>query len=131
MTPYIADGENDDVRYFPLTALPEIHKYQIPLLDEIKSIVLYANPDALALGFPPQVYEKLKFIATYVTEDDWSQFKRELLNLLSPVNRKIFSTRDPVTKLQALNDFELRLAEHWKELTGIILKLRSVPVLAA
>lgn len=66
-----------------------------------------------------RVNEALGFVARYAKNiSDWATLKKELLKYFSPQERKHFSTRDPITKQQSMNQFEEMLARKWSELTG-------------
>ncbi len=56
---------------------------------------------------------------------DWIVIKKELLKTLTSADRMYFSTRDPVTKAQRLNDFEKIVIERWQQKTGIRLILKN------
>ena len=56
-------------------------------------------------------------------QDSWMDFKKIMLRSLPPKMRKKFSTRDPVTKQQSLNQFEERVIESYYRKTGIKLIL--------
>ena len=58
--------------------------------------------------------------------DDWVTIKKIMLRSLHPDLRKSFSTRDPKTKEQWLNEFEKQLIIKYKEITGIALICRSL-----
>ena len=63
--------------------------------------------------------ESLNFVARYAANiSDWITIKKELLKSLPPQYRKRFSTRDPVTKKQSMNDFEISLSKKWESITG-------------
>jgi len=63
--------------------------------------------------------ESLNFVARYTSSvSDWITIKKELLKSLPPQYRKRFSTRDPVTKKQSMNDFEISLSKKWESITG-------------
>lgn len=66
-----------------------------------------------------RVEAALGFVASYAPEiSEWKILKRELLLALNPDARKLFSTRDPVTKIQNFNDFEKSVAARWSQITG-------------
>ena len=70
--------------------------------------------------------EGLKFVSRYASHvDSWTIVKKELLKFFTPEERKCFSTRDPYTKAQSLNEFEERLIEKWAKLTGMKLILKK------
>ena len=50
--------------------------------------------------------------------DDWIIIKKELLKTLNPIERKQFSTRDPITKKQTMNSLEDDIALLWESKTG-------------
>lgn len=56
---------------------------------------------------------------------DWMDFKKIMLRSLPPKMRKNFSTRDPKTKRQALNNFEKEMIDTYFRETGVKLKLES------
>jgi len=57
--------------------------------------------------------------------DDWVTIKIEIMQRLHPSLRRLFSTRDSITKEQSLNDFERDLVERYKQKTGIDLIVRT------
>jgi len=74
-----------------------------------------------------KVLNTFKFVSEYVGDcDDWVSVKKQVLLNLPPTLRKNFSTRDPKTKEQWLNDFEKELIIYYRGLTGIELVLRSL-----
>lgn len=65
------------------------------------------------------VEQALAFVFSYAAHvDDWITVKKELLKALPPDDRRLFSTRDPITKKQRTNDFERAVAARWSEMTG-------------
>jgi len=65
------------------------------------------------------VIDALNFVYSYASHvDDWLTIKKELLKALPSDERTAFSTRDPITKKQRTNDFELQLVKRWSDLTG-------------
>lgn len=68
----------------------------------------------------------LKEVAAYAsTAQDWQTVKKELLKSLAPHDRKFFSTRDPYTKKQVLNEFESIIVDKWQKLTGVHLIIKD------
>jgi len=57
--------------------------------------------------------------------DDWVTIKIEIMQRLHPSLRRLFSTRDRITKEQSLNDFEKDLVERYRQKTGIDLIVRT------
>jgi len=73
------------------------------------------------------IQEKLRFVSSYVGDcDDWVTVKKQVMLNLAPSLRRNFSTRDPKTKEQWLNDFEKELINYYRELTGVDLILRTL-----
>lgn len=65
------------------------------------------------------VIDALNFVFSYAGHvDEWLTIKKELLKALPSKERTAFSTRDPITKKQLTNDFELQLAKRWSDLSG-------------
>jgi hypothetical protein len=56
-------------------------------------------------------------------DNDWMDFKKIMLRTLPSSMRKNFSTRDPKTKKQSLNEFEVRMIDTYFKKTGVLLKL--------
>lgn len=66
----------------------------------------------------PKIEEALQLIKTYAPEiREWKVLKRELMKCLNPQVRKLFSTRDPMTKKQNFNDLERSVSLRWEEIT--------------
>lgn len=66
-----------------------------------------------------RIEEALQFIKSYAPEiNEWKILKRELMKCLNPQVRKLFSTRDPITKHQNFNEVEQTIAFRWKTITG-------------
>lgn len=66
-----------------------------------------------------EVREAVDFVMAYAGDvDDWIAVKKELLKSLPAGSRTSFSTRDPLTKKQTMNAFELELVELWHALGG-------------
>ena len=55
----------------------------------------------------------------------WMDFKKIMLRSLPSRMRRKFSTRDPKTKKQSLNEFELSMIDIYFQETGILLKLEE------
>lgn len=73
------------------------------------------------------IFDKIKFVSSYTGDcDDWVTIKKQLLLNLPPRLRTNFSTRNPKTKEQWLNEFEKYLINYYKEETGVSLILRSL-----
>jgi len=71
-----------------------------------------------------RIEEAIHYVMTYAPDiSEWKVLKKELLKALPIDKRKLFSTRDPVTKKQNFNDFERNVVEYWKNITGAELYL--------
>ena len=65
------------------------------------------------------VIDALVFVYGYASNlDDWIRLKKQLMSLLQPSQRCDFSTRDPITKKQSMNDYERDVAALWSDMTG-------------
>ena len=74
---------------------------------------------------PDRVLTEMAEIAPYLDDcDDWMVLKKLLLRSIPSEQRRLFSTRDPVTKKQSLNDFEMNIIEEYYKLTGVRLELK-------
>lgn len=74
-----------------------------------------------------KIYEQVDFVASYATDcDDWVTIKKQVMLGLPPLLRKNFSTRDPKTKEQGLNNFEKELINYYRDKTGVTLILRTL-----
>jgi hypothetical protein len=51
-------------------------------------------------------------------ECDWIIIKKQMLRTLTPQVRKFFSTRDPITKEQSMNGFDIQIAMLWSKMTN-------------
>lgn len=61
----------------------------------------------------------LKQVSSYAGDvTEWVIIKKELLKILPAGDRTLFSTRDPLTKSQSMNDFEKWIVKKWHDLTG-------------
>ena len=76
-------------------------------------------------SIPPEIDNVLVMAASYIKDEtgDWMTVKRMLLLILPYKFRMFFSTRDPHTKEQRLNEFEHSVIARWKDLTGVDLVL--------
>ena len=76
---------------------------------------------------PERIIEQIDFVASYVSDcDDWVTIKKQILRGIPSILRKNFSTRDPVTKEQRLNQFEKKVINYYEDLTGTSLVLRTL-----
>tara|TARA_R110002074_G_scaffold82522_2_gene184464 strand:- start:184 stop:468 length:285 start_codon:yes stop_codon:yes gene_type:complete len=74
-----------------------------------------------------RIFEEVQLVISFDSEcDDWVTIKKEIMKGLHPRLRRNFSTRNPKTKEQSLNNFEKDIITYYKGLTGITLKLRSL-----
>ncbi len=69
---------------------------------------------------PNEVREAARFVSGYAaSSNDWIVVKKEILKNLRPEFRKLFGLRDPITKKQRINDFDIQVAALWKSITGV------------
>ncbi|HAI41779.1 MAG TPA: hypothetical protein DCM40_28525 [Maribacter sp.] len=74
-----------------------------------------------------RIFEEVRFVSSYTGScDDWVTVKKEVMKGLPPRLRKNFSTRDPKTKEQSLNNFEKSIINYYKQISGIDLILRTL-----
>ena len=74
-----------------------------------------------------KVISAISLVSSYVDDcDDWMIVKKQVLLNLPSRLRKHFSTRDPKTKEQNLNQFEKDLIIYYKETIGIDLVVRTL-----
>ena len=75
---------------------------------------------------PARIIEALTFVGEHNDDDDWMVVKRTVLLCIPSNMRKLFSTRDPKTKRQSLNEFECHLIDIYERQTGVRLVLKGV-----
>ena len=76
---------------------------------------------------PDRIIEQIDFVASYVEDcDDWVTVKKQIMRGIPSHLRKNFSTRDPITKEQWLNQFEEKVINYYKQTTGVDLILRTL-----
>lgn len=74
-----------------------------------------------------RILAETRFVSTFTKDcDDWVTVKKEIMKGLPSTLRKNFSTRDPKTKEQWLNNFEKELINYYHNLTRVRLVLRSL-----
>ena len=75
---------------------------------------------------PDKILDELELISTYMGDNDnWMDVKVFLLRGIRPEMRKLFSTRDHLTKKPHLNDFERHLIDIYKNMTGVRLRIKD------
>lgn len=71
-----------------------------------------------------RVKEGVSFVMQYAPNlSEWVLLKKELLKFFNNQERRYFSTRDPVTKKQGLNQLEKLIIELWESMTGTKLNI--------
>lgn len=74
-----------------------------------------------------RILECIDFVSLYVGDcDDWVTIKKQIMRGIPSSLRTNFSTRDPITKEQNLNQFEKTVINYYKNLTGVNLVLRTL-----
>jgi hypothetical protein len=76
---------------------------------------------------PPKIIDQISLISQYAEDcDDWVTIKKEIMKSIPSQMRKLFSRRDPITKEQSPNEFDLAVIDYYYETTGIKLKIRTL-----
>ena len=76
------------------------------------------------MEIPSRIIEEIYVFENHgVDFRDWISMKKCLLKSIPSSMRKNFSTRDPRTKKQNLNDFERALVDFYENSTGKVLRL--------
>ena len=76
---------------------------------------------------PQKIVDQLKEISRYAGDcDDWMTIKKEVMKSIPSSLRSLFSRRDPITKEQIPNSFDKNIIEYYYNLTGIMLKIRTL-----
>ena len=79
------------------------------------------------MKIPKKVTDQLDEISQYAGDcDDWMTIKKEVMKSIPSDFRKLFSRRDPITKEQVPNKFDLLVIEYYFNITGIKLKIRTL-----
>jgi hypothetical protein len=74
---------------------------------------------------PTTVMDAISQVIKYASgASRWNVVKNELLRCLHSNDRKLFSTRDPLTKQQSLNEMEREIVALWLEFGGNDLLVR-------
>lgn len=77
--------------------------------------------------FDTKIKDAVDEVLEYARDiDDWVTAKKEIMKILPPRLRTLFSTRDRKTYEQKMNDFEKQVADYWKSRTGTELRLLQV-----
>ena len=71
----------------------------------------------------PDIIETALDLGTRCDVRTWIELKKVLLLSLPSHERSRFSTRDPETKTQALNEMERLIVDTYQKKTGIILEV--------
>tara|TARA_Y100000034_G_scaffold135212_1_gene206142 strand:- start:337 stop:603 length:267 start_codon:yes stop_codon:yes gene_type:complete len=76
---------------------------------------------------PDRVLRQINEVSLYTGDcDDWVTIKKEIMKGIPSHLRKSFSRRDPISKEQVPNNFDLSVINYYNEITGITLKIRSI-----
>lgn len=105
-------------KWFRMDSLPTIQDYQAPLIAEATEY--FARELKLGAKINPEeeIKKALTGVLKYAYEEsDWVVIKKEILRALPSQIRTFFSTRDPKTKDQSMNEFEIEMAKLWSQLT--------------
>ena len=75
------------------------------------------------MNIPSTIVESALDLGTRCEVQTWLELKKILLLSLPPSERVYFSTRDPETKAQTLNQMERKLVDIYQKKTGTILEV--------
>jgi len=76
------------------------------------------------LDIPSKIIQEIDvLIKNDVSCEDWMELKRYLLKCINSELRTKFSTRDPKTKCQRLNDFEKKIIDFYESVSGLKLRV--------
>src|SRR3990167_8092367 len=122
-SPNDPDSEVADAKWFQATKLPRIQLYQQPLVKEaierINALVKDVKRQSFGVEIDQEILSALEIVYSYAAEvDDWLTIKKELVKIITPTKRGLFSRRDEITKRQVPNDLDRAVAAKWSELTG-------------
>lgn len=107
------DNEVADAAWHDVDNLPRLVVYQRPMIEGAISKVRSLVDDKTVIT------TALETVFKYAADrDEWLTVKKELLKTLPSEFRTLFSTRDPITKKQRMNDFERVLCRRWETMTG-------------
>lgn len=79
----------------------------------------------MSTDLPEHVAKRVEYVSKYIlnSTDDWLRVKREILTVLAPRHRSLFSRRHKTSKKHFLNDLEHEVMDFWETLTGVRLKM--------
>lgn len=111
------DSEVADVKWFNVNNLPKIISYQQAIIHNgFQNMKKKLSLTAIVRA---KIDDLLKEVYVWApNEDSWLVIKKQLLSILHANERRVFSTRHPLTKKQRTNKFEREIAQRWSELTG-------------
>lgn len=119
--PIPADGENFDVRWWPITDLPPLHLYQRDAMAHVKRYLRFKVdreiPDSILQMFDLAVQLSSAARAGMKT-DNWIDVKKSIVGHLHPRDRKMFARRHEITAKLQTNELEQTIARMWEEATG-------------
>tara|TARA_R110002060_G_scaffold18962_2_gene25958 strand:- start:413 stop:655 length:243 start_codon:yes stop_codon:yes gene_type:complete len=76
------------------------------------------------LDIPDKIIQEIDaLIKNDLSCEDWMELKRYLLKCVNTELRTKFSTRDPKTKRQSLNDFEKKIIDLYELSAGVKLRV--------
>ena len=68
---------------------------------------------------PPAVCNVLNVVYSYAGPlSEWTDIKREVVKNTPSEHRSLFSLRNPVTKKQRINNFELEVIKLWSQIAS-------------
>ena len=79
------------------------------------------------IKIPDRIVREIDIVSSYAKNcDDWMTIKKEIMKSIPSNLRKLFSRRDPITKEQVPNDFDMRVIDYYFSITGVKLKIRKL-----
>lgn len=76
------------------------------------------------MDIPDKIIQEIDaLIKNDLSCEDWMELKRYLLKCVNTELRTKFSTRDPKTKRQSLNDFEKKIIDLYELSAGVKLRV--------
>lgn len=76
------------------------------------------------MDIPDKIIQEIDaLIKNDLSCEDWMELKRYLLKCVNTELRTKFSTRDPKTKRQSLNDFEKKIIDLYEFSAGVKLRV--------
>lgn len=118
------DNESCEVveaKWFDCRSMPNLISYQSAMIrDAVEKFVgvyeeILKTPEE---KISKEFVEAMLFVRKFTDTNDFLTLKKQLILVLSPKAKSMFSTREKITNKQQTNDFERWLAKEWEKLVG-------------